>query len=155
MKTTFADTVTDLALQDPRVLLLSGDFCYAVFNRLKAERPKQYLNLGACEQSLVSVAAGMAMAGAIPFVFAITPFLLERAFEQVKLDIAVQQPHVILVGFDHYPTAGPTHQPVDPQKMCKLLKLNYYAPKTRGEVHRTTEALYHLQPPAFMRLRNL
>ena len=65
--------------------------------------------MGICEQSLIGVASGMALEGLKPWVYTITPFLIERPFEQIKLDIDQQKANVNLVGFADYPTLGPTH----------------------------------------------
>ncbi len=154
MKNTFAQTVTEIAFSDPKVLLITGDFCFQVFDRLKAERPKQYLNLGAGEQSMVSVAAGLAIAGFIPFVYAITPFLMDRAFEQIKLDIVGQKLHVILVGCDHYPSSGLTHKAAGPEEMCKLIGLRHFSawsPISLGWV--TRKSYQETGAPIFIRIR--
>ena len=87
MKKAFADTLTKIALADPRVVLVTGDYCYGMFDRLKAERPAQYVNAGTCEQATVGYAAGLAIGGFVPFVYTITPFLLERAFEQYDIKV--------------------------------------------------------------------
>ena len=150
MKTTFAKTLTELALKDKRIVLLTGDFCFGMFNQLKAERPLQYINCGVAEQSMVGIAAGMAIAGMRPVVYTITPFLVRRAYEQIVLDVDEQNLPVVLVGFDDYPKDGPTHR-----CLVKLLKNTYWTQPTNGE-----DASYCLKDalarakPSFIRLRN-
>ena len=56
--------------------------------------PKRFFNMGICEQSLIGVASGMALEGLKPWVYTITPFLIERPFEQIKLDIDQQNVNV-------------------------------------------------------------
>ena len=65
----------------------------------------------------------LALEGLKPWVYTITPFLIERPFEQVKLDINQQKANVNLVGFADYPTLGPTHAEMDAKKIMKLLKI--------------------------------
>ena len=77
--------------------------------------------MGICEQSLIGTAAGMALEGLKPWVYTITPFLIERPFEQVKLDLDQQKVNVNLVGFaPDYPSLGPTHSELNAKKLSKL-----------------------------------
>ena len=69
---------------------------------------------------LLIVASGMALQGLKPWVYTITPFLIERPFEQIKLDINQQKANVKLVGFADYPTLGPTHAEINAKKLMKL-----------------------------------
>ena len=52
--------------------------------------------------------------------YTITPFLIERPFEQIKLDINQQKANVKLVGFADYPTLGPTHSELNAKKINEL-----------------------------------
>lgn len=155
MKSAFAKTFTELATADARHVLLTGDYCFGMFDELKQQRPLQYFNCGVCEQSMVGVAAGLAISGFIPWVYAITPFLLERAFEQIKLDISAQKLKAVLVGFDDYANDGPTHNPLNPKSMVTLLdNFHYIQPRDASEVKLYTRQCAGFRQAAFMRLRN-
>ena len=155
MKTAFANTFAELALADPRHVLLTGDYCFGLFDELKRERPLQYWNCGVCEQTMVGVAAGLAISGLVPWVYTITPFLIERAFEQIKLDVDAQKLKVVLVGFDDYERDGPTHNPLNPKAMVNLLhNVHYIAPRDSAETVLYTKECAILNKPAFLRLRN-
>jgi len=155
VRTAFAETVTTLAINDPRVILISGDFAFGAFDKLKLVRPKQYLNVGTCEQSMVGIAAGMAIGGLVPIVYTITPFLIERAFEQIKLDVDQQCLHVILVGFDDYAKDGPTHVPLSPKAMVSLLKNTYYVePADAVDTADAVKDAVAYAKPTFIRLKN-
>ena len=83
--------------------------------------------MGICEQSIISVASGMALEGLQPWVYTITPFLIERPFEQIKLDIDHQNVNVNLVGYADYPTLGPTHTELNAKKQWNfLIILNHF-----------------------------
>ena len=66
---------------------------------------------------MIGVASGMSIEGLKPWVYTITPFLIERLFEQVKLDIDQQNVNVNLVGFADYPNLGPTHSELNDKKL--------------------------------------
>ena len=117
MRRKFGKLINDLAKKDKKVILLVGDIGYGIFDEFRKNFPSRFLNLGICEQSIISVASGMALEGYKPWVYTITPFLIERPFEQIKLDIDQQNVNVKLVGFADYPTLGPTHRELNGKKM--------------------------------------
>ena len=112
MRIKFRDIITEMARRDPRVILIIGDIGGGLFLAFRKELPKQFFNIGICEQSMIGFAAGLALSGLRPVVFTITPFLIERAYEQIKVDIHLQCAPVGLVGYSD-DTEGPTHKPLD------------------------------------------
>lgn len=90
MRAQFVKTVSDLLKSDGRVVLLLGDIGVHGFSEAIKAFPGRVLNIGVLEQSMVGVAAGLAMAGHIPIVHTIAPFLVERALEQIKIDFGYQ-----------------------------------------------------------------
>ena len=81
MRITFGKEIRNLARKDNKILLLVGDIGYRVFDDFRSEFPDRFLNLGICEQSIISVASGLALEGLKSWVYTITPFLIERPFE--------------------------------------------------------------------------
>ena len=122
MRRRFGKIITELAKNDDKIYLLVGDIGYRVFDDFRKLHPKRFFNLGICEQSLISVASGMAIEGLKPWVYTITPFLIERPFEQIKLDIDQQKSNVKLVGFADYPSLGPSHSEINAKKTMKVFK---------------------------------
>ena len=117
MRRRFGKLINELAKKDKKIVLLVGDIGYGIFDDFRKDNPKRFFNLGICEQSLIGVASGMSLEGLKPWVYTITPFLIERPFEQIKLDIDQQNVNVNLVGFADYPNLGPTHSELDAKKM--------------------------------------
>ena len=109
MRRKFGKLINELAKKDEKIVLLVGDIGYGIFDDFRKDNPNRFFNLGICEQSLIGAASGMALEGLKPWVYTITPFLIERPFEQIKLDIDQQNVNVNLVGFADYPELGPTH----------------------------------------------
>ena len=87
MRRSFGKIITELADRDEKIYVIVGDIGYRVFDEFRQKHPDRFINIGICEQSMIGVSAGMALEGLNPWVYTITPFLIERPFEQVKLDI--------------------------------------------------------------------
>ena len=99
MRRRFGELICKLADKDKKIVLLVGDIGYGIFDRFRKKHSDRFFNLGICEQSLIGTASGMSLEGLKPWVYTITPFLIERPFEQIKLDINQQKANVKLVGF--------------------------------------------------------
>ena len=122
MRRRFGKIISELAKKDKKIYVLVGDIGFRVFDEFREMHPDRFINMGICEQSIIGVSAGMALEGLKPWVYTITPFLIERPFEQIKLDIDQQNVNVKLVGFADYPTLGPTHTELGGKEMMNLFK---------------------------------
>jgi transketolase len=94
----FFEEMCKLAEKDKDVILIVGDLGYSFDDEYKTRFPKQYLNAGCIEQGMVGISAGMALAGKKPYVYSNSIFLLSRAHEQVRDDIAYNNLDVKLIG---------------------------------------------------------
>ena len=143
MRRRFGKVITELADRDENIIVLVGDIGYRVFDEFREKYPERFINLGICEQSLISVASGMALEGLKPWVYTITPFLIERPFEQIKLDIDQQNVDVKLVGFADYPTLGPSHAEINGKKLMQLFNnITSYFPKDGKETQLAIQQSY-------------
>ena len=155
MRYTFGKLINTLAAKDKRIYLLVGDIGFRVFDDYRRNYPKRFINMGICEQSLISVASGMALEGLKPWVYTITPFLIERPFEQIKLDIDQQNVNVKLVGFADYPTLGPSHKELNAKKMMSLFKnIKSYYPKSIKQTENAVLSSYKIKGPTFISLKS-
>ena len=98
MRNAFAQALVEAARQDGRVLLLTGDHGYALFDDFRARCPAQYLNAGVAEQNMVGVAAGLAKGGFRPVVYGLSAFVPVRVLEQIKLDVCYEELSVVFIG---------------------------------------------------------
>jgi len=96
MRTVFAATASSLLDEDPLAAVVLAEISADLFAKAAARHPERVLNVGIREQLMVSVGGGLALAGLRPIVHTYAPFLVERAFEQVKLDLAHQDAHAVL-----------------------------------------------------------
>lgn len=108
----FFDALYELAGKDPEVVFLTADMGAFSLNRFKRDFPDQYINVGVSEQNLISVAAGLALDGWKVFVYAIAPFITQRCYEQIKVDLCCMNLPVTIIGVGAgiaYSSDGPTH----------------------------------------------
>ena len=113
MRETFVDTVTAALDHDPRLAVVTADISRDAFAPARVRHPHRVLNVGIREQAMVGVAGGLALTGMRPVVHSYTPFLVERPFEQIKLDLGHQDLGAVLVsigGSYDDPVWGRTHQ---------------------------------------------
>ena len=116
MRNAFADEITKLAADDLKVVLLSGDIGNRLFDKLRAQSPKRFMNCGVAEANMMGVAAGMASMGLRPVVYTITPFTTTRCLEQIRVDVAYHNLPVVIVGTGSglsYASLGPTHHSLE------------------------------------------
>lgn len=153
MRWSFQLALHDLMERDARVHLLWGDVGAGLFKSHRTDFPGRVLNVGICEQATVSMAAGMAMAGLRPIVYTITPFLIERAFEQIKIDVAQMRMPVGLVGHSDG-SAGPTHIELDAAALMRLAGVGAFFPKTKEDVSWLMKTI-NLDAPWFIGLKTV
>lgn len=153
MRKQFGKTIVELAEKDERIVLLIGDVEQEMAE-FKERWPERFFNLGLCEQTIISMAAGMALEGLKPIVYSITPFLIERPFEQIKIDIDEQDLPVMLIGYEDYPTHGPTHRPLNAEGLVSLFKnIKGYFPRNSAETHKAMLDAYLMGGPSIICLK--
>jgi transketolase len=91
LRTTFAKSVLDIGLDDDKFVLVVGDISHGLLKDFRGNFPDRYFNIGISEPGMISVIAGLSKSGLIPLVHTIAPFLIERSFEQIKLDFGYQK----------------------------------------------------------------
>ena len=154
MRRRFGKLINELAERDKKIVLLVGDIGYGIFDDFRKQHPKRFFNLGICEQSLLGAASGMSLEGLKPWVYTITPFLIERPFEQLKLDIDQQNVNVKLVGFADYPKLGPTHSETNAEKIMGLFKnIKPFFPKNSKETENAVLECHKNIGPNFISLK--
>jgi len=108
----FADTMLSVGQADENLAVIVGDISHGILQPFAKACPGRFFNIGILEPTMVSLGAGMARVGLYPVLHTIAPFLIERSFEQIKLDFCYHKLHgnIVSVGsaFD-YSNLGSTH----------------------------------------------
>ena len=155
MRERMAALVSDLIETDPRTALVLADISAAYLRDVLDRFPDRAINVGIMEQTMVSVAAGYALEGFHPIVHSITPFVVERPFEQIKLDFCYQGlgGTLISIGASYdYGTDGMTHQgPGDVPVLKTLPGMQICVPGTPDEFETLLRQTYDNGAPTYIR----
>ncbi|MDX3730952.1 transketolase family protein [Streptomyces caniscabiei] len=112
MRDRFAPVVSGMLDEDPRVAVVLAEIGRDGFVEATRRHPDRVINVGIREQLLIGAGAGLALAGMRPVLHTFASFLVERPFEQVKLDLGHQDVGAVLVSaaasYD-WPAGGFTH----------------------------------------------
>jgi len=153
MRKIFGKTIVKLADKNDKIVLLTGDVEQEM-EEFKSKFPNRFYHVDLCKQSITSIASGLAIEGYRPIIYSITPFVLERPFEQIKIDIDEQNLPVILIGYSDYPTHGPTHRPLNPERLVTVFKnIQSYFPKNSNEAEKAILDAYLIKSPSIIFLK--
>lgn len=156
----FSTTLIDVAAQNDRVVAVVNDSVGSSKLGDFARRfPERLINVGIAEQAMVGVAAGLAAGGRIPFVSAASCFLTARAMEQIKVDVAYSDHHVVLCGQSPgvaYGELGPTHHsPEDLAWMRAIPGLTIIVPSDPAETAAAVRWAAAHDGPVFLRISRM
>lgn len=156
MRKQLVNTTADLLDADARTVVLLGDIGVFGFRDCFRKYPDRVYNVGILEQATVSMAAGLAISGMIPIVHTIAPFLVERAYEQLKIDFGYQRlgGNFMSVGASYdYAALGSTHHcPADIGVLCQIPGMEIVLPGTAKEFDSLFRAAYADGNPTYYRL---
>ncbi len=112
MREVFAEVMKKELYSNEKSCLLLGDIGIRSFEKEILEQPKRIINVGILEQSMISIGSGLSLAGFAPTMHTISPFMILRAFEQIKIDFGYQElrGNLVSVGASiDYSALGTTH----------------------------------------------
>jgi len=155
MRRAFADTLIGLAREDKRIILLTGDLGFGVFDEFQAEFPDRFINVGICEQAMADIAVGLSFEGMKPIVYSIASFMTGRAWEQIKI-ANYNGASIVVVGAGGgytYSTAGTTHHSAEDLGLMSLIPgMTVVAPGCPDELSKLLPQLIDLNGMSYMRI---
>lgn len=160
MRDAFIGRICQLMEEDPRIFFLTADLGAPALDRIRERFPDRFVNVGIAEQNLVGVATGLALEGYRPYAYAIAPFLSMRAFEQIRVDLAISSQirpvPVTLVGLGggvSYQVSGPTHHALEDLALMRILpNLSLFSPADPQTARRLADHTLSLPGPSYVRL---
>ena len=117
MRDELLDRIWQAMAEDQKIFFTSADFGSPILDKIRADFPERFVNVGIAEQNLINVSVGLALEGYTVFAYAIAPFITMRCYEQIRVSLAllseVRPLNVNLIGVGagySYVVSGPTHQ---------------------------------------------
>lgn len=156
MRKQFVKTIEDIIGIDEKLVLLLGDIGVFGFRKIFNDLPDRVYNIGILEQAMTSMAAGLSKEGFHPVVHSIAPFIVERCFEQLKVDIGYQRfpINIVSVGASYdYAALGCTHHcPGDVSLMMTIPGMNIIVPGSDSDFDTLFRQTYNGKAPNYFRL---
>jgi transketolase len=152
----FVATLTEIASADERVVLLTADLGFMVLEPFAQRHPDRFINVGVAEANMMSLAAGMAHEGFIPFCYSIATFASMRGYEQFRNGAVLHQLPVRIVGIGGgfaYGSAGPTHHALEDIALMRVQPgVGIVVPADDAQVDRVLRDHYARPEPMYLRL---
>lgn len=156
----WVEALVELAEHDDRIVAVVNDSVgSSKLAPFQQRFPERLINVGIAEQDMVGVGAGLANGGKIPFVSAAACFLTARAMEQIKVDAAYSQHHVVLVGQSPgmaYGELGPTHHSIEDLAWLRTIPgLTVIVPADPAETRQALRWAAQHDGPVFVRVSRM
>lgn len=153
----YGDGLKEAGERDTRVVALSADLTGSTRTNVFADAfPKRFIQVGIAEQSMASVASGLAAMGKIPFIASYAMFSPGRSWEQVRTTIAYNNANVKIIGAHAGVSVGPdgaTHQAIEDVAIMRVIpRMTVIAPCDTYEAKRATLAAAQYEGPVYIRL---
>ena len=156
MRTTFIESLSQAASENPDIWLLCGDLGYSVLEPFAAKFPDRYLNVGVAEQNMAGIAAGIALSGKTVFIYSIGNFPTLRCLEQLRNDVCYHgaDVKVVAVGAGYaYGSQGYTHHALEDAGIMSMLPgIEVFVPCDPMEVRAATGLIATSGRPSYLRL---
>jgi len=152
----YGDGVVVCGLKNPDVVVLTGDLAESTRTHLFREHfPERFIECGVAEQNMMGVAAGLALAGKIPFVSSYAVFVPGRSWDQLRVSVCYANANVKIAGAHAGISVGPdgaTHQALEDIAITRVLpNLTVVVPCDYEETRKCTIALAKMKGPAYFR----
>ena len=156
MRKAMIKAVSDMIKDESDTSLFLVDIGVWAFRDILQDYPDRAMNIGIFEDGMVSLAAGMSLGGIIPTIYGISPFIVNRAMEQLKLDFAYQklQGNFITTGASYdFSTLGYSHYcPEDIGTISMIPGFEFIAPGTASEFTKLFSETRRDGKPTYYRL---
>ena len=154
----YGDALVRMGYLDSRVVVIDADLARATQTvRFKEHFPDRYFDVGIAEQNLLSIAAGMAVSGKIPFVATFANFITKRACDQINISIAYTKANVRIVGIEPGLSSGrngATHQSIDDLAIMRAIpEMTVVDPADATEINQIIACTLQWLGPVYIRMQ--
>lgn len=152
----FADALVELGLENPNIVVLGGDVSGSVKTSLFKEKfPERFISVGIAEQDMMGTAAGLAVAGKIPFASTYGEFATGRPFDQIRQSIAYSEMNVKICASHCGISVGPdgaTHQSLEDVALMRVLPhMTVVTPCDYNETYKAVKKCVEVNAPFYIR----
>jgi transketolase len=156
MREVFGEALLDLCRENPRVVVLDGDLSSTTKTHLiRREFPERFYNIGIAESNLISIGAGLASNGYIPFLTSLASFILANGYDQLRISIAMASLNAKVVGSHGGITLGkdgPTAMAIEDLALVGCLPtFAIVVPCDPPSMHRAVHAIAEYEGPVYLR----
>lgn len=158
MRKVYALTLNELIEENPNVMSVEADLAKASGTDpvVSEAHPDNFVDVGVCEANMISVSAGLAREGKIPFCASFTCFASRRVYDQVTISVAYSNNNVKVVGTAPGVTAGPnggTHMCFQDMSIMRAMpNMHVYSPCDAYELRAMMKKMVTMHQPAYMQL---
>ena len=156
MRDEFAHAMIALFGKRSDLVFITGDVGYMAVEGIAEAYGERFINAGIAEQNMVSLAAGLAHEGHLPWVYSIAPFVALRPYEQIRTDVCLHKLPVKLVGNGGgygYGIMGATHHALEDVGAMRVLpNMRLYLPLTGADVPEVVNMMAQDPLPNYLRL---
>lgn len=156
MRNALAEFLLTEAHNNQNIVLITGDLGFGVLNKFQSELPDQFMNAGIAEQSMMSMAAGLASQGFRPFVYSIANFSTFRCLEQIRNDVSYMDNPVTIISVGAglgYGSHGYSHHAVEDISIMRSLgNVDVYSPGDPSETVSCLSGILAINRPAYIRV---
>ena len=153
----FADEIYKQMMINNRIVIITGDLGFKMWDKIRKKFPKRFINVGSAEQTLLGLAVGLALEEKIPLCYSITPFLLYRPFETIRNYIDREKIPVKLIGSGRdkdYGTDGFSHWSEEDKKVMKVFKnIKSFWPESNNEIMQLVPKMLQDNSPWYINLK--
>jgi transketolase len=156
MRVEFAQAMIALFQERRDVVFITGDLGYMALEDVAKTYGERFINAGVAEQNAVSLAAGLAREGHLPWVYSTAPFVTLRPYEQIRNDVCLHKLPVKLVGNGGgygFGIMGATHHALEDVGAMRVLPdMRIYVPLTATDVAQVVNMMARDPLPNYLRL---
>lgn len=159
MRDVFLQSLYEQMETNEKIFFVAADFGSPILDKIRADYPNRFINVGIAEQNLINVSTGLALEGFIVYAYAIAPFITMRCYEQIRVNVAilsqVRPMNINFIGVGagvSYAMSGPTHHCLEDLSIMNTLpNMEVFSPADYVTAQAYVKRTLNLKQPKYIR----
>lgn len=159
MRDIFLQALYEEMKTNEQIFFVAADFGSPVLDKIRADYPDRFINVGIAEQNLINVATGLALEGFTVYAYAIAPFITMRCFEQIRVNVAIlsqiREMNINIIGVGagvSYAMSGPTHHCLEDLSIMNTLpNMEVFSPADYITAEAYVQRTLSIKQPKYLR----